>query len=419
MFVQYAKCLGDEISKHLNEYGLNIKHNDSYYEPLGLNLTAIQNDVNTGILNDSFYAISFELSYITDFTCTKYYSQNEAGDIHLWDYDFNIYFPVSCRPVILLGKSTEEMGRKFEQAITSIFANNASIKVPHPVIPNEYIVLKLSIDANHNPPLSDEWGYSYISCLNNITVPWSNGKQVSDKTHLVEKQQQITAMRQIKAFFELSSNASNYYNQMAQKGDTEKQKAKELISSINDNRISLLRKLDIQESMWTMQNVDYILAELRGPNGNNGIWEICKHIDAILVEQKAEKNRRMLEAAEIKPAVIEPDVIIEPEYADNSGNVYYTQNNFQYNDYSSSNESSGFFSNLAASYIANMGVKKAIKDQTRLMEEQERRRREEAEAEKRERAHRSQVEWENVRKQNIERRRKGLPELPYPERFYW
>ena len=75
--------------------------------------------------------------------------------------------------------------------------------------------------------------------------------------------------------------------------------------------------------------------------------------------------------------------------------------------------------NAIGASIANRGIKKELERQRKEANERERARLEEEDRKKREAAHRSQVEWENVRKANEERRRKGLPELPYPDRFYW
>ena len=71
------------------------------------------------------------------------------------------------------------------------------------------------------------------------------------------------------------------------------------------------------------------------------------------------------------------------------------------------------------SSIANRGIKKELRRQREEEERREKERRNEEDRRKREAAHRSQVEWEKVRKANEERRRKGQPELPYPDRFYW
>lgn len=69
--------------------------------------------------------------------------------------------------------------------------------------------------------------------------------------------------------------------------------------------------------------------------------------------------------------------------------------------------------------IANRGIKKELEIQRKEEQAREKSRTEEDDRRKREAAHRSQVEWREIDRINKERRRKGLPELPYPERFYW
>jgi hypothetical protein len=69
--------------------------------------------------------------------------------------------------------------------------------------------------------------------------------------------------------------------------------------------------------------------------------------------------------------------------------------------------------------IANRGIKKELEKQRQEAAERENERKREEDRKRREEAHRSQVEWEKVRKENEKRRRNGQPELPYPERFYW
>ncbi len=68
--------------------------------------------------------------------------------------------------------------------------------------------------------------------------------------------------------------------------------------------------------------------------------------------------------------------------------------------------------------IGNYGVRKELRNQTRLMEEEAREAKRERERERRERATQSQREWDAVKKANDERKRKGEPLLPLPPRYY-
>ncbi|SFL05513.1 TPR repeat [Lachnospiraceae bacterium KH1T2] len=106
----------------------------------------------------------------------------------------------------------------------------------------------------------------------------------------------------------------------------------------------------------------------------------------------------------------------EAKYAQMQDDRYYGQD-------SGGSGLGGFVRDVAAtaigSSIANHGIKKELRRQREEEERREKERRAEEDMRKREAAHRSQIEWENVRRANEERRRKGQPELPYPHRFYW
>ena len=80
-------------------------------------------------------------------------------------------------------------------------------------------------------------------------------------------------------------------------------------------------------------------------------------------------------------------------------------------------------SSILGNAIGNYGVRKELRNQTRLMEEEAREAKREQERirneERRERARQSQREWDAVKRANDERRRKGEPLLPLPPRHYW
>lgn len=84
---------------------------------------------------------------------------------------------------------------------------------------------------------------------------------------------------------------------------------------------------------------------------------------------------------------------------------------------------SSIIGSILGNAIGNYGVRKELRNQTRLMEEKAREASREQErirnAERRERALQSQREWHEVKKANDERRRKGEPLLPLPPREYW
>lgn len=98
-----------------------------------------------------------------------------------------------------------------------------------------------------------------------------------------------------------------------------------------------------------------------------------------------------------------------------------------YDEYDAGGHSngSGFFSSLLSSSIANAGIKREMKKQTKLMREQaEREKERDRMARKRESdarwraARESQRRFDEVLRVNRERRRKGQPELPLPPRTW-
>lgn len=95
-------------------------------------------------------------------------------------------------------------------------------------------------------------------------------------------------------------------------------------------------------------------------------------------------------------------------------------------DSGGNSDGSGFASSLLSSSIANAGIKRELRKQTKLMREQaEREKERERMASQRERdeRHRAAVEsqrrFDAVMRANRERRRKGQPELPLPPRTWY
>lgn len=77
------------------------------------------------------------------------------------------------------------------------------------------------------------------------------------------------------------------------------------------------------------------------------------------------------------------------------------------------------FTAAVGSAIANRGIKNELGRQRMQDEEFEKQRRNEEINRRREEARASQREWERISKLNQERRKKGQPELPLPDRKYY
>ena len=91
---------------------------------------------------------------------------------------------------------------------------------------------------------------------------------------------------------------------------------------------------------------------------------------------------------------------------------------------SSSSGGGGFIRNVAATatgdYIGERLADRKRAQREKELEEERRREYQRQESErKREAARESQRQWEAVRKANIERKRKGQPELPLPPRSWY
>ncbi len=413
MFMLYANKIGEDIEHRLESTGIIIRHSKDYYNPLGLNNEKLKSDIESHVVSEPFFVVAFEYKYITNFECTRYFTQNENGQFSTWNYDFNVYMPVKCHPVVLLCNSASGFSSRIHETLLSLYSEGSNVLAPHPIMPNEF--LPFTVKSNNvNGPIIERDGFTYINCFENELIPWSNGKEVYDMSELTNKRLKLVALSQVRALFELSGNAAEYYGKESNRGEKEKEKARELIAAISNKRIILLERLGIPESLWSIEKIDRVMQVLRSQEKDSSLKQAVDVVQREISEAEKNEAKRFIREA-MAASGFEQYSENREEYADDG---YYSSYDDSYG-YESSNGSSGFFSSLAASFIANQGVKKAIKEQTATMERIERERKNRENEERSRRARQSQIEWENVRKANMERRRKGLPDLPYPHREYW
>ena len=83
----------------------------------------------------------------------------------------------------------------------------------------------------------------------------------------------------------------------------------------------------------------------------------------------------------------------------------------------------GFFGDILKSAIGSAlgtaGIDRDIRRQNQILLDQQRELQFRESERRRQAAYESQRKWDEVHKINMERYRKGLPQLPYPPRFYY
>ena len=198
------------------------------------------------------------------------------------------------------------------------------------------------------------------------------------------------------------------------------------MSNLDSEMSQVYNRLDIPRKYRSIKALEFISKQISSNHYSvqTAIEEYDKYQLAEKKRKEEEKRRieqeeeeRRLEESRRKMAQWDREYEEqEAAYARRQEERYYERN-------SGGSGGGSFLRDVASAAIggsiANRGVKKELRKQREEANEREKARRAEEDRKKREAAHRSQVEWENVRKANIERRRKGLPELPYPDRFYW
>ena len=80
---------------------------------------------------------------------------------------------------------------------------------------------------------------------------------------------------------------------------------------------------------------------------------------------------------------------------------------------------SDIFKSAIGSALGTSGINRELKKQNQILLDQQRKQQEQESERRRQAAWESQRKWDEVNKTNIERRKKGLPPLPYPPRFYY
>lgn len=231
---------------------------------------------------------------------------------------------------------------------------------------------------------------------------WYNKQELEQEIEL-----QLFLLEHIIALFNLSSNCKKYLDLISVTNDKQINHIKEKFVSINSNKIELLELIGIPNSMRNIKDVKKISSYIQKDN-----FSVKQAIEEIITE--AERRRQMeLERERIRKEKELTQQTVAGQYED------YDDFNDYSEEYRGQVSVSGIIGNAVSSYIANRSVVKAINRQTHVMEQQEKEKRRRQNDERRRRAYESQREWNRVAATNQERRRKGQPELPLPERHYW
>lgn len=408
MYQIYAKAVGEDIYNVFQNREREIIHASDYYTTWRLDGIGVTRAIDDNILTPPFFVVDFDFYFITNYEVTKYYTKAQDGKIRFWEYDYKRNFPICCRPFLQLYCSNREELIIAEKIVCDEYSVGRSIFVHHPILPNDMLSFKLVSNTGTGVERIDLIKRIYTKKIyfQQFNIPWfidRYNKQEIDQ----ELELQQYSVEHIMALFNLSSSCKRYLDLILANNDTEINHIKEKLVSINSGKIELLELLGIPNSMWNIKDVKRISNYIHKDN-----FSIKQAIDKIIKED--EKRRQAeLEMERIKK---------EKELAQQSDPRQYEDYD-DYDDYSKEYRGqvsvSRIIGNTVSSYIANRSVVNAINRQTQVMEQQEKEKRRQQDDERRRRAYESQREWNRVAAINKERRRKGQPELPLPERHYW
>ena len=404
MFDIYTDSVANFLQNMFNQYELNISHTNYYYRINGFDYERWQNDIQSKRIEKPTFAIALDYSYISDYKVTNYYSQSEDKKYLFWEYDYKFWFPVNCRPNILI-HLPENYANYLNEIMKSFFSNAVVLQIAHPILPKNTIPMKLSIKNITSNIIKNCGGYFSIT-LDSIIIPWyiyDLSSESTPETVITNKNIQEYILEQVSALYSIYENCKKQFlNNAYQNTNVDNNHIKERLMSIDSNKIILLELLKVQKQYWTEKRINKILYYIK--NTKTDLNQAINLIDKESADQAAITDRFIERYRGSGSQSLDSGYDDSPSYV-------------VHDDGSSIGQD--LFTGIVSSYIANRGIKKAINKQTELLKEQERERQKEIDCQMRDERHRRSVQQQRERdkviKINQERLQKGLQPLPLPD----
>ena len=260
MFDIYTDSIANILQNMFNQYELNISHTNCYYRINGFDYEKWQNDIQSKSIEKSIFAIALDYSFISDYKATKYYTQTEDEKLLFWEYDFKFWFPVSCRPTILI-HLPDNYFNYLNEILKSFFWDSIVIQIPHPVLPKNTIPVKLSIRNFTSDTIKNNSGYFSIE-LDSIIIPWfiyDISSEITHETEITNIKIQEYLLKQVSALFSIYENCKKQFLNNAYQNTNGNNHLKERLMSIDSNRIRLLELLKVHKNYWTEERINKIL----------------------------------------------------------------------------------------------------------------------------------------------------------------
>lgn len=387
----YLNAIGNHVTNAMQEHGAHVEHLCRQNKYWGVDYNILRNE---SISNISI-CTTLDYKYSTDYTVKKYFTEAETGDFHFWEYDYKSCFPISITPFVMIFGLDEEEVNNLKSRILSYLSTPRIIRVKHPLL-QENLLLKCT--TNDNPNVSgrkiDEKRYVVMIELKNFIVPLFNRNILASNSDNHDYNWNQYVAKQACALAGLWDKCRQLWNSGSITNEHDKQK----FNQIYESRNHLLALSGIPKNMWDYDHIKAILDRVESQNKliEDAVKSIISEENR---QQEAESRRQEYHRAEEQQHIME------------NGRPNHNESGAAKEDRNNGGGHGSFLGNVAAaaigSAIGNRGIKKELKRQ-----------REAEEARERERARESRRMRDEVIKANMERRKKGQPELPVPPLEY-
>lgn len=391
MYSLYVEMFGENICESIGNELQSCKYVSDCHGEFGYNSSTLLEHIKNSNVS-AIFTTDMTYNYVSNYKVTRYFTEDENGSLKFWNYDFNRFFPTLARPSVVVIAKNKTLLSHLEDVIISEYANSHLAKVPHPILPNQKISLKLLISnkehINHYYN-QDEDTYSSTIYFDIVNLPWYfkdwNRTDVNNSHHL-----QKEALRQYFALCDLEEGCANVINNADENSEADTYR----LNTIMRKKAALLDIMNIGKDMRDHKMLKKIammvnLQEISIQEAVNQLYS------EIIAERQKELEKINAERKRMQAHYYEDD------YDTQRGSIL------------------GSIIDGASEYRNEKKLEKQRLEYEREQKEYEKKREREKRDERHRRAIQSQREWEAVRKANEERRRKGQPELPLPPRDWY